>query len=106
MTPPPLPPPLGGKRMLCKKKVIFIQLLEPPTPPYCYCSVTKRSNSSIYIETPHNEMKRVLRSKIQIPRKYGSKFSHSLMVNTEGADPPYPLTVSLKRRLPKETTKK
>ena len=81
------------------RKVIFIQLQEFPTPPYCCCcSVTKRSDSSVaqalkalkcIFETPHNEIKCVL-SIIESysSEKNGSKFSHLLTVRTAGAAPP------------------
>ena len=39
------------KRILHKNKVTFIQLFESPIPPYCWCSVTKWSDSSIQIFT-------------------------------------------------------
>ena len=57
-----------------KKKVIFIQLLEYPIPPYCCCSVTNWSekHKKCIFETTYN----VLRTKeSNVNAKNGSKFS-------------------------------
>ena len=72
------------------RNVIFIQLQEFPTPPYCCCcSVTKRSDNGItealkalkmHFETPHNEIKCVLSTIVSYSIE-NNKFSHLLMVN-------------------------
>ena len=79
------------------RKVIFIQLQEFPTPPYCRCcSVTKRSDSGIA------EALKALKMHFWDPSHWDkmSKFSHLLTVRADGADPPPPPMVSLTVKYP------
>ena len=86
------------KRILHNKQVIFIQILESPSPPYCYFSVRKLSgvqwskkHEKCIFESPHNDMKDVLSIReSNFNDTNGSKFSHLITVGAEGSDTPPP----------------